>query len=104
LPAYLNALTLERASTDCRPNDCCWPGCDWDWGPSTVSLGLTAGLLQPNSDRTRPARRAEYGADVTYGAWEQFAYDYLRDTWPGALTSTFHAGGVFAIVDEAISS
>jgi preprotein translocase subunit SecA len=100
LPAYLNALTGAGVHV-ITANDYL-AGRDAEWmGPVYRFLGLTAGLLQPEQRPDAAARRGEYGADVTYGAWEQFGYDYLRDNLVWSRDECVQRGRGFAIVDEA---
>jgi preprotein translocase subunit SecA len=98
LPAYLNALTGDGVHV-ITANDYL-AGRDGDWmGPVYRFLGLAAGQLRPGQEPAE--RRPQYLADVTYGPWEEFGYDYLRDnlSWePGELVQR---GLHLAIVDEA---
>lgn len=75
---------------------------DAEWmGPVYRSLGLSVGLVRPEQDPERAARRAEYNADVTYGAWEEFGYDYIRDNLAWSRGEQVQRGHHCAIVDEA---
>jgi preprotein translocase subunit SecA len=68
-------------------------------GPVYEFLGLSVGLLQNNS--TPEERRAAYAADVTFGTYNEFGFDYLRDHMAGSDDGVFQKGSLdFAIVDE----
>jgi preprotein translocase subunit SecA len=54
--------------------------------PIFTALGLTVGAI--TSDLSRPARRAAYACDVTYGTAKEFGFDFLRDR---LLTRDGHA-------------
>jgi preprotein translocase subunit SecA len=101
LPGYLNALPgagvhLLTANDYLARRDAEW------MGPAYQFLGLRAGLLQPAQTPEESAvRKAEYGADVTYGPWEEFGYDYLRDNLAWDPWELVQRGHHFAIVDEA---
>jgi preprotein translocase subunit SecA len=101
LPAYLGALSGQPVHV-MTANDYL-TGRDRDWmRPVYQFLGLSAGLLDtssPNPDRT--ARRAEYAADVVYGQWDQFGYDYIRDNLVWEAGQQVQRGLGLAIVDEA---
>ena len=64
-------------------------------------LGLTAGLLEPARNADIAVRRAQYAADVTYGPWAEFCYDFLRDNIARDLGGISQRGLGVAIVDEA---
>src|SRR5216684_2853147 len=49
------------------------------------------------------ARRAAYGADITYGTNNEFGFDYLRDNMKYDLAQCVQRGHQFAIVDEVDS-
>lgn len=100
LPAYLNALTgagvhVMTANDYLASRDVGW------MGPLYRFLGLVCGFLEPAEHPVPAARRADYLADVTYGAWEQFGYDYLRDNLAREPEECVQRGHNFVIVDEA---
>jgi preprotein translocase subunit SecA len=69
--------------------------------PVYACLGLTAGLLEPAASPGVKVRRPQYAADVTYGPWAEFCYDFLRDNLAWHLDETSQRGLGVAIVDEA---
>ena len=75
---------------------------DRDWmQPVYELLGLTAGLLEPAPEADSAVRRAQYAADVTYGRWTEFCYDFLRDNIAWTPDEITQRGLGVAIVDEA---
>jgi preprotein translocase subunit SecA len=71
---------------------------DFEWmAPVFRFLGLDCGLVVGQS--TPGERRAAYGAQVTYGGWEQFGYDYLRDNMAWSAKEFVQRGQAAAIVD-----
>jgi preprotein translocase subunit SecA len=94
LPGYLNALSghgvhMVTANSYLARRDAEW------MGPVYRFLGLEIGLLGPDD------RPAAYSADVTYGHWAEFGYDYLRDNLSWERTELTQRGQHLAIVDEA---
>ena len=89
--------------------------------PAFEQLGISVGLLEERAGK--PAKRAAYAADVTYGVGTEFGFDYLRDQLairaadsarhpafheillgtPRAKPDTVQRGHAFAIIDEADS-
>jgi len=64
-------------------------------------LGMTSGCVV---DGMAPAeRRAQYGADITYGTNTQFGFDYLRDNMAWNAADLVQRGHHFCIVDEVDS-
>jgi preprotein translocase subunit SecA len=100
LPAYLHALTGEPVHVMTANDYLAQRDAEW-MGPVYRLLGLSVGLLtaQPNPDSA--VRQEEYRADVTYGPWAQFGYDYLRDNMAWERYEIVQRGHRFAIVDEA---
>ena len=75
---------------------------DRNWmQPVYQLLGLTAGLLEPAPKTDIAARRAQYAADITYGPWAEFCYDFLRDNIAWTPDDISQRGLGVAIVDEA---
>lgn len=100
LPAFLSALTGGAVHV-MTANDYL-AARDWDWmRPVYEFLGLTVGLLRPAGNPEIAERRTAYAADVTYGAWDQFCYDFLRDNLAWRLEDCTQRGLAVAIVDEA---
>lgn len=76
LPLYLNALTsrgvhLATVNPYLARRDAEW------MGPIYKLLGLTVGVIVPGM--ADGDRRKSYAADVTYGAGNEFGFDFLRD-------------------------
>ncbi|MDR1981386.1 MAG: preprotein translocase subunit SecA [Tannerellaceae bacterium] len=101
LPVFLNALTGSGVHV-VTVNDYLSKR-DSEWmGPLYMFHGLSVDCIdkhQPNSD----ARRAAYGADITFGTNNEFGFDYLRDNMaisPNDLVQRKHN---YAIVDEVDS-
>jgi preprotein translocase subunit SecA len=102
LPAYLNGLTargmhIVTVNDYLAKRDREWMGQIHRW------LGLSVGLVIPNSGDTPEQKRAAYGADITYGTNNEFGFDYLRDNMAVRLTDKVQRGHVYAIVDEVDS-
>jgi preprotein translocase subunit SecA len=100
LPAYLAALSGEpvhvmTANDYLASRDRAW------MAPVYEFLGLTTGLLEPARTPDRAVRRAEYAADVTYGPWAEFCYDFLRDNGAWEPGEVSQRGLGLVIVDEA---
>ena len=100
LPAYLNALTgkgvhVVTVNDYLAKRDSEWMGKLYRW------LGLSVGLIVQGMDGD--ARRAAYGADITYGTNNEFGFDYLRDNMVTYQTSMVQRGHAYAIVDEVDS-
>ncbi len=96
---------------------------DFDFAkPVFDLLGVSTGLLAERAEK--PAKRAAYACDVTYGVGTEFGFDYLRDQLAiragneSGLGSRFHEvllgavpqkpctvqrGHAFAVIDEADS-
>ena len=77
LAAYLNALPGEgvhivTVNDYLARRDSVWMGRVY------TALGLTVGLVTAD-ETTSEAKRAAYGADITYGTNTEFGFDYLRD-------------------------
>jgi len=64
-------------------------------------LGLTVGCITNNMDDG--ARKAAYGADITYGTNNEFGFDYLRDNMKFQVERMVQREHTFAIVDEVDS-
>lgn len=61
-------------------------------------LGSSVGLVR--QDMTPAVRRRAYSADITYGAFGEFAHDYLQDNRQLTLKDVVQRGHAFAILDE----
>src|SRR4029077_12927877 len=106
LPAYLNALAGKGVHV-VTVNDYLARR-DMEWmGPLYMGLGLTVGNIQTGLE---PAQRQKsYASDITYGANNEFVFDYLRDNMrPAARDDDRYPKNMqqaqgplyFAIIDE----
>lgn len=100
LSAYLHALAGAGVHVMTANDYLARRDAEW-MGPIYRFLGLTVGLLQPAPRPDPAARRAEYSADVTYGTWQEFGYDYLRDNLAWSRDELVQRVRHSAIVDEA---
>jgi preprotein translocase subunit SecA len=76
LSAYLNALSGNKVHV-VTVNDYLAKR-DRNWmGPIYEFLGIKVGVLQSMSGHAE--RREAYAADITYGTYNEFIFDYLRD-------------------------
>jgi preprotein translocase subunit SecA len=100
LPAYLGALA-GRSVHVLTANEYL-AGRDYAWmQPVYEFLGLSAGVLRAGESPDRASRWQAYAADVTYGAWGEFSYDFLRDNLAWETAERVQRGLDLAIVDEA---
>ena len=101
LPVFLNALTGNGVHV-VTVNDYLSKR-DSEWmGPLYMFHGLSVDCIDKHRPNT-PERRAAYNADITFGANNEFGFDYLRDnmaTSPEDLVQRRHN---YAIVDEVDS-
>lgn len=100
LPVYLNALTrkgvhLVTVNDYLARRDSEWMGRVYRF------LGLEVGCIVHGLDD--PERKANYGADVTYGTNNEFGFDYLRDNMKFRVEDMVQRELNFAIVDEVDS-
>jgi preprotein translocase subunit SecA len=100
MPTYLNALSgrgvhVATVNPYLAKRDAEWMGQVYRF------LGMSVGLIQP--DMSMAVRRANYGADITYGTNNEFGFDYLRDNMAMRLEDCGQRGHFFAIVDEVDS-
>ena len=100
LPAYVAALSGQPVHVMTANDYLATRDRNW-MRPVYELLGLTAGLLEPAPKADTAARRAQYAADVTYGPWLEFCYDFLRDNEAWDLDGISQRGLGAAIVDEA---
>ncbi len=101
LPMYLNALPgrgvhLVTVNNYLARRDSQWMGHVYQY------LGLTVACLD-DTEPSSPARRAAYGADITYGTNNEFGFDYLRDNMVFELGQRVQREHVYAIIDEVDS-
>jgi preprotein translocase subunit SecA len=100
LPLYLNALTGRGAHLVTVNDYLARRDAEW-MGPVYELLGLKVGFIQ--SDMDVEARKAAYGADITYGTNNEFGFDYLRDNMKSRIEDRVQRGHNYAIVDEVDS-
>ena len=98
LAAFLNSLA-GRGVHIAVPNDhLAWRDACW-MRPVYRMLGATVGAIRQDMDDDE--RRANYAADVTYGAASEFGFDHLRDNMKFAPGDQVQRGLSFVLVDEA---
>jgi preprotein translocase subunit SecA len=100
LPVYLHALSGAGVHVLTANDYLAQRDAEW-MGPVYRFLGLAVGLLTPQQRPDPAGRRGEYGADVTYGPWEEFGYDYLRDNLAWKRDEVVQRGHRFVLIDEA---
>lgn len=76
LSAYLNALSGCKVHVVTLNDYLAKRDRHW-MGPIYEFLGIRVGLIQSFSEHS--ARRESYKADITYGTYNEFVFDYLRD-------------------------
>jgi preprotein translocase subunit SecA len=102
LPAYLNGLSgkgvhLVTVNDYLARRDANW------MGQIHRFLGLDVGLVIAGFKASPEEKRAQYGADITYGTNNEMGFDYLRDNMAGRLADKTQRGHNYAIVDEVDS-
>jgi preprotein translocase subunit SecA len=100
LAAYLNALPgkgvhVVTVNDYLARRDAAWMGKIYEF------LGMTTGVVVAGMDPA--AKRAAYGADITYGTNNEYGFDYLRDNMAFSLQEKVMRGLNFAVVDEVDS-
>jgi len=100
MPLYLNALTGRGAHLVTVNDYLARRDSEW-MGQIFRFLGLTVGCIQQGMDP--PARREQYGCDITYGTNNEFGFDYLRDNMAVRPEHRVQRGFAYAIVDEVDS-
>ncbi len=100
LPLYLNALAGQGAHL-VTVNDYLAKYQAELMGKIYNFLGLSVGVIIHDMDNE--ARRAAYGADITYGTNNEFGFDYLRDNMVVYKEQMVQRGLNYAIVDEVDS-
>ena len=101
LPSYLNALTGNGVHLVTVNDYLARRDAEW-MGQIHRFLGLEVGLVVPEIDDFA-AKRAAYGADITYGTNTEFGFDYLRDNMATDRSQMSQRGHHFAIIDEVDS-
>ena len=100
LPAYLNALSGKGVHVVTVNDYLAERDSEW-MGRIHRFLGLEVGVILSNMSPS--ARRAAYGADITYGTNHEFGFAYLRDNMAWSRTEMVQRGHNFAVVDEVDS-
>ncbi len=98
--AYLNALPGQGVHVVTVNDYLAQRDADW-MRPVYEAVGLTVGVVVPGM--TAAAKRAAYGADITYGTNNEFGFDYLRDNMAFSAEERVQRGHHYAIVDEVDS-
>src|SRR5262245_13563310 len=100
LPAYLNALE-DKGVHVVTVNDYLARR-DSEWmGKIYRFLGMTVGVIQHELNDAE--RQLAYACDITYGTYNEFGFDYLRDNMKFELAHYVQRGHHYAIVDEVDS-
>ncbi|OKY76207.1 MAG: preprotein translocase subunit SecA [Desulfobulbaceae bacterium DB1] len=100
LPVYLNALAGRGVHVVTVNDYLARRDSEWMGGIYRF-LGLSTGTILHSMDDE--ARKAAYGADVTYGTNNEFGFDYLRDNMKFRLEDYCQRDHFYAIVDEVDS-
>ncbi len=100
LPSYLNAISGDGVHVVTVNDYLAERDAEW-MGRVHRFLGLRVGSIL--SQMSPAARRAAYGADITYGTNNEFGFDYLRDNMAWSKAEMVQRGHSFAIVDEVDS-
>ena len=100
LPVYLNALTGDGVHVVTVNDYLARRDSEW-MGQIYRFLGMSVGVIVHGLDDTE--RKANYGADITYGTNNEFGFDYLRDNMKYSLDTMAQRGHAYAIVDEVDS-
>ena len=100
LPATLNALTGRGVHVVTVNDYLATRDADW-MGRIYKHLGLTVGAIVNDLDDWE--RKDAYAADITYGANNEFGFDYLRDNMKFDLATCVQRPHYYAIVDEVDS-
>ena len=98
LPVYLNALSGLGVHQVTVNDYLATRDAEW-MGQIHQFMGLDVGLIIPgNNDPAH--KRAQYGADITYGTNNEFGFDYLRDNMAMSREAQVQRGHAYCIVDE----
>ena len=100
LPCYLNALAGKGVHVVTVNDYLARRDAEW-MGQIYQYLGLSVGVIVHGQDEE--TKRAQYGADITYGTNNEFGFDYLRDNMKYRLDDMVQRDFFFAIVDEVDS-
>jgi preprotein translocase subunit SecA len=104
LPAYLNALSGKGVHIVTVNDYLAKRDSEW-MGEIYKFLGLSVGLitLEKGSWGEFEAKKAAYGADITFGTNNEYGFDYLRDNMAGSIEQCVQRPYNYAIVDEVDS-
>jgi len=100
LPVYLNALEGKGVHVVTTNDYLAQRDSEW-MGRVHRFLGLEVGVIL--AQQTPDVRKAQYGADITYGTNNEFGFDYLRDNMAWSNDDLVQRGHHFAVVDEVDS-
>ncbi len=100
LPCYLNALAGKGVHVVTVNDYLARRDAEW-MGQIYQFLGLSVGVIVHGQDEE--TKRAQYGADITYGTNNEFGFDYLRDNMKYRLEDMVQREFFFGIVDEVDS-
>lgn len=101
LPIYLNALPGAGVHVVTVNDYLAKRDAEWN-GPIFEFLGLTVDCIDKHQPNTEERRNA-YKADITYGANNEFGFDYLRDNMTRHANEMVQRPHHYAIVDEVDS-
>src|SRR4051812_33316850 len=100
LPVYLNALAGKGVHVVTVNDYLARRDADW-MGQIYNFLGMSYGVIVHGQDEE--TKRAQYGADITYGTNNEFGFDYLRDNMKYRLEDMVQREFFYGIVDEVDS-
>ncbi len=100
LPIYLNSLSGDGVHVVTVNDYLAKRDANW-MKPIFEFLKVSVGVIQHDMDHE--ARKAAYGADITYGTNNEFGFDYLRDNMVSYFEHRVQRSHNFAIVDEVDS-
>jgi preprotein translocase subunit SecA len=100
LPVYLNALAGKGVHVVTVNDYLARRDAEW-MGQIYQFLGMSVGVIVHGQDDA--TKRAQYGADITYGTNNEFGFDYLRDNMKYRLEDMTQRDFFYGIVDEVDS-
>ena len=99
LPAYLNALAGAGVHVVTINDDLAERHAE-RMGAVYRFLGLEVGVILEQRPLPPVQRRASYQADITYGSYKEFGFDYLRDNLALSTSEVVQRGHAVAFVDD----
>jgi preprotein translocase subunit SecA len=99
LPAYLNALAGAGVHVVTINDDLAERHAE-RMGAVYRFLGLEVGVILEQRPLPLVQRRASYQADITYGSYKEFGFDYLRDNLALSTSEVVQRGHAVAFVDD----